>query len=179
MIHLSNGAPNFIIYSRFYRCIKQTFDKNMFVHLILLCEILCHSVAAVNFHLYSDVNFKQKITVALSERKPFVFHDQNGILKGLDVSIIESFAKKHNLLINYVFVNVSLNYVFTNEDFTSLPAHVNFRYTFKIVFCKEEETYCGDFFIFKLENSNFILKKTQFFYLKNSFFTISLAKQTF
>lgn len=62
------------------------------------------------------MSFEQKITVALSERRPFVILDQNGTPKGLDISIIENFAKKFHLQIDYIVINSSLNYVFANEE---------------------------------------------------------------
>lgn len=58
----------------------------------------------------------KKISVVLSQRKPFVVIDQNGPPKGLDVSIVENFANTFNLQINYLIVNMSMNYAFVNED---------------------------------------------------------------
>lgn len=64
-----------------------------------------------------DRILNQKITVALSERKPFAMLDQNGTPKGLDVLIVENFAQKFHLQIDYVVINSSLNYIFTNEEY--------------------------------------------------------------
>lgn len=66
-----------------------------------------------NFHKNHSI---PSIKVALSERKPFAIVDQNGKPNGLDVQIIENFAKKLNLRLEYFFVNLSLNYVFANEN---------------------------------------------------------------
>lgn len=65
---------------------------------------------------------KHKITVAVSERKPFVVIDQSGKPKGLDVLIIEHFARKFNLHIDFIIVNASLNYIFaSNKNFMEYP----------------------------------------------------------
>lgn len=54
------------------------------------------------------------ITVALSERKPFVLFDHDGTPKGLDVSIVENFATKFNLQIVYYIAN-STQYISANH----------------------------------------------------------------
>lgn len=60
------------------------------------------------------------ITVALSERIPFAFFDPNGTPKGLDVLIIENFARKFKLKIDYLAVNTSLNHIFaTKQDWNT------------------------------------------------------------
>lgn len=74
--------------------------------------------------LYPDY----KITVALSERNPFVILNQNGAPKGLDILIIENFARKSNLQIDYFLVNMSLNYIFVDEDsFNAFPDQTSLR----------------------------------------------------
>lgn len=47
--------------------------------------------------------------------KPFVFYE-NRSLKGLEVDMIENFAKKIKLGIEYIVTNESLNGVFNSED---------------------------------------------------------------
>lgn len=64
-----------------------------------------------------DIPSDHKITVALSERKPFTYLDQNGVPKGLDILIIENFAKKFKFQLDFIIVNSSLNYIFTNEEY--------------------------------------------------------------
>lgn len=78
----------------------------------------CEAVQKNASKLYPDY----KITVALSERNPFVILNQNGAPKGLDILIIENFARKLNLQIDYFLVNISLNYIFIDEDsFNAFP----------------------------------------------------------
>lgn len=48
------------------------------------------------------------IVVLATERKPFVFYE-NHLLKGLDVDIIENFAKKFHLSIEYMVENDTVN----------------------------------------------------------------------
>lgn len=63
------------------------------------------------------VESTRKITVMVSQLKPFAFFD-NGtrMLKGLDVKIVENFGKKLNLQIEYVTANESLNEVFSSGN---------------------------------------------------------------
>lgn len=58
----------------------------------------------------------KEIVVGFSNRPPFVFQDKNGAMKGLDVLIIENFAKKANLQIKYKHFDASLNEMFGRED---------------------------------------------------------------
>lgn len=83
--------------------------------LLLLC-IICNPPTFVNGQLHSKDPSKKTVTIALSERKPFVTFDQNGMPTGLDVSIINNFAQKFNLQISFLIVNVSLNFVFAREE---------------------------------------------------------------
>lgn len=62
-----------------------------------------------------DKHPNREITVALSERKPFVILNQNEAPKGLDVLIIENFASKNNLRIKYRVINSSLNTALSNS----------------------------------------------------------------
>lgn len=76
------------------------------------------------FLLYIQKNYQpnREITVALSERPPFVIFDRNGTPNGLDVLIIKNFAKKLKLQIDFLIVNTSLNQVFaTKQDWSSFP----------------------------------------------------------
>lgn len=73
---------------------------------------------------------ERKITVAISERRPFVTVDQNGRQSGLDVSIIENFAKKFHFQVEYVKINQSLNSVFSMKDFNENKIQQVLRYRF-------------------------------------------------
>lgn len=84
---------------------------------------------AIDIVLCLDVAHSRIITVALSEQKPFVIIGEDDSPKGLDVSIIENFAKKLSLQINYVVINSSLNHMFSNEiSFNPYSAHSSLRY---------------------------------------------------
>lgn len=75
---------------------------------------------------------EHKITVALSERKPFVIFDGNKSPRGLDVTIIENFAQKFKLQIDYYICNSSLNNVFANEEnFESFSEKTDLTYAFQ------------------------------------------------
>lgn len=56
-----------------------------------------------------EVQPKDYITVALLKRKPFVFLNQNRVLKSMDVSIIENFGQKFNLHIDFLTVDTPVN----------------------------------------------------------------------
>lgn len=95
---------------------------------ILLFVALLHSSEAVKKPEFSKLHPDHKITVALSERDPFVVFNQNGAPKGLDILIIENFARKLNLKIDYFLVNISLNYIFTDENhFNAFPDQTSLR----------------------------------------------------
>lgn len=71
----------------------------------------------------------RRITVALSEQIPFVILNQNKTPTGLDVLIIENFAEKFHLQIDYVIFTSSLNYIFSNEKiFGEFSIENNLRY---------------------------------------------------
>lgn len=63
-----------------------------------------------------------KIAVTLSERNPFVIYNPKGNPRGLDVVIIQNFAKQFNFVIKYVFVNESLNHVFSDDKYFDSPS---------------------------------------------------------
>lgn len=58
----------------------------------------------------------RKITVMASQVHPYVFHDKQQSVRGLDVDIIENFAKRFNFDIEYVIRNKSLKEVFSSEE---------------------------------------------------------------
>lgn len=51
----------------------------------------------------------------VSPSKPFAFYE-NQSFKGLDVLIVENFAKKYKLKIKYILANESLNKQFLTES---------------------------------------------------------------
>lgn len=52
-----------------------------------------------------------------SNREPFVIEDKiNYVLNGLDVSIMENFAKKFNFKTEYIRSNQPLNLAFHSEE---------------------------------------------------------------
>lgn len=55
------------------------------------------------------------ITVMVSQSKPFAFYE-NHSLKGLDVHIMENFANRFKLQIEYILTNETLNEVFSTND---------------------------------------------------------------
>lgn len=75
--------------------------------LVLLWKILLIALIASEECAPSRSN--NEIVVAFSKRPPFVYQDQNGALKGLDILIIENFAKKAKLRVKYKEFNGSLN----------------------------------------------------------------------
>ena len=56
-----------------------------------------------------------KVIVGFSKREPFVYANQLGTLKGLDISIMENFARKFNLKLEFVEQKISLNELSNNN----------------------------------------------------------------
>lgn len=57
----------------------------------------------------------EKIIVGFTKREPFVYTDQHGNRNGLDIMIMENFARKHNLKLEYIEHNISLNEISNNK----------------------------------------------------------------
>lgn len=57
----------------------------------------------------SSVEPSNRIVVGFSNRQPFVYTNTKGKLQGLDVLVIQNFARKFNFTINYIEYNISLN----------------------------------------------------------------------
>lgn len=89
--------------------------------------------AIVLMEIFNSVSCKvlsqSKITVALSERKPFVIVNQNGQRSGLDISIIENFAQTLKRQVEYINVHESLNTVFAKKDFNAIENVLRFDLT--------------------------------------------------
>lgn len=64
-----------------------------------------------------DENLGKKISVLLSDQKPFATLSESGASNGLDVLILNCFARRNNLLANYVHLNESLNNVLAHQKY--------------------------------------------------------------
>lgn len=95
---------------------------------ILLFVILLNSSGAVGNINFSKLRPDHKIAVVLSERNPIVALNQNRTPKGIDILIIENFARKLNLKVDYFLVNTSLNH----SLFSSFPDQTPLRWLSKI-----------------------------------------------
>lgn len=73
-------------------------------------------------------NINRTITVAVTERKPFVTFNQNGMPMGLDALIIGNFAQEFNLHVEYSIVNSSRNLIFNGNLSISLHNDTILRY---------------------------------------------------
>lgn len=80
-------------------------------------------------YMSSDANIDyNKITVTVSEQKPFVKINQHGEPTGLDVHIINAFARKCNLSVDYSIINDSLNNILRNKQhYDALPIQTILR----------------------------------------------------
>lgn len=81
----------------------------MLLFLPWIFSILLAAVVSTEHH------FNRKITVTIPTRNPIAIFDQNSVARGLDVLILENFAQKFDLQINYIAVNTSLNHIFSDE----------------------------------------------------------------
>lgn len=109
-------------------------DRTMWARPILLFEILFVAFGAATEQTSSEMLFhKNRIAVTLSERKPFVKIDQNGSPVGLDVLIIQNFAHRFKLSVEYFIINDSLNSIFSNEQhYIALPTRTILRWDDKL-----------------------------------------------
>lgn len=70
-------------------------------------------------------NSDRLITVLASVAEPFVIYDKNSsIPNGLDVDIINNFAKQFNLQVKFLIANENLNEIFANGDPDRLKSFV-------------------------------------------------------
>lgn len=83
------------------------------LYFVLFILILTTSAFCVD--LPPGTNSKQTITIMASQAKPYVYA-QTKSLKGLDVDIMENFAKRQNLKIDYIIADQPLKEVFCSED---------------------------------------------------------------
>lgn len=84
---------------------------------ILLFAVLFVKMIDAVHRVPSQVHSHDKITVTLSERQPFVIFNPERSPTGLDVLIIQNFAQKFNLKVEYHFVYESLNHVFSDAKY--------------------------------------------------------------
>lgn len=81
--------------------------------LLLLLSIVNTLISAVvPLEQYSN----RKITVVIPKQNPVALLDDNDIRRGLDVLIIENFAQKFNLPINFKITKYSANYILSNQE---------------------------------------------------------------
>lgn len=59
---------------------------------------------------------KKRITVGFFKREPFIYTNNIGKLMGLDVVIMENFARKFNFELKYIEHNISLNEISNNRE---------------------------------------------------------------
>lgn len=83
--------------------------RNMLCSILILKILFCAALAA------NVPKPQNEIMVAFSQRQPFVFRSEDQVLKGLDVLIVENFAKKFQLQIKYIEFNTSLNVMLNDE----------------------------------------------------------------
>lgn len=74
-----------------------------------------------------DEYLDKKLAVLLSNQKPFATLSKSGASSGLDVLILNSFAKRNNLQANYVHLNESLNYVLAYQEYFKVNSVVGKR----------------------------------------------------
>lgn len=68
------------------------------------------------FALFAN-GYKSKVSILFSNREPFVTEDEmSGVPRGLDVSIMENFARKYNLKTEYIRSNQALNLALFSEE---------------------------------------------------------------
>lgn len=95
---------------------------------IFLLQVLFFHIAGAAKIPADHMNTKNKIIVAVSERKPFVVFNPNGPPTGLDVLIIENFAKKMRLNVEYVRVNESLDALLAEKGRNKFSLRATLRY---------------------------------------------------
>ena len=71
-------------------------------------------IALVVILQLTEAKSLDKLTVMMSQANPFAFHE-NGVFKGLEVKIVENFAKKFKLNVRYIHATESLNEMFVTE----------------------------------------------------------------
>lgn len=97
---------------------KETVNRRYFVKKMSLLRIILNLVlitGTIDGSQSLTSNPIQKITIMASQAKPYVYEEKRSF-RGLDVDIIENFAKKHNLKTEYVSANEPLRSVFNSED---------------------------------------------------------------
>ena len=73
-------------------------------------------IVVLAFQLIEAGSMKS-IKVMVSQTEPFAYFDaKNQSLMGLDVEIVNNFAKKFKLKVKYIVLNESLNELFTSEN---------------------------------------------------------------
>lgn len=88
----------------------------------LFCVFYVVHISAIKGVILS--NSSKEIVVAFSQRPPFVFQNSAGALNGLDILLVENFAKKTNLQIKYIEYKTPLNEVFIKEKTFNTLTHM-------------------------------------------------------
>lgn len=83
---------------------------------VFIFVILRWATVATEANTNFEVRADNRIIVAFSEQKPFAELSKGGLVTGLEVIILDNFAKKYNLQMNYCLVNGSLNCILRNQD---------------------------------------------------------------
>lgn len=83
--------------------------------MIILSLALAFAVEAFCLDQSSDQKLIQRMRVMVSESKPFAFYE-NHSCKGLEVEILENFAKRQNLKVEYIVIGAPLREVFSSEE---------------------------------------------------------------
>lgn len=80
------------------------------IHLVSIFILLLHSI---------ETKPMRRISVMISESEPFASHaNRPQSFRGLDIKIMENFAKKLGLSIEYITTNECLNEVFSSKNHT-------------------------------------------------------------
>lgn len=105
----------------------------MLFRTILVTELICLVVIIFTNPVFSSSS--AEITVAFSKRDPFVVRNQYGELGGLDILIINNFARKVHLNVKYMEQNSSLNEILENQEFSEkCLARVNSQWVLLRIF---------------------------------------------
>lgn len=114
-----NPRPSIIFQKSLEATKMKHFKSFVFKVLIKICEL-----SFIFGQHVPDVVSKSnnQITVAASIRKPFVVYDEaKQELKGSDVQMMEVFAKKYNVSVKFVKLDIKLSEILNeNEQFNGL-----------------------------------------------------------
>lgn len=87
----------------------------MFLGILYFINIVSGIFVILNKDFEREANPAKEIHVAFSNLAPLVIRNHNSMPDGLDVAIIENFAKRYQLTVKYFELNVSLNELFKKQ----------------------------------------------------------------